>query len=114
MPVVTLDSYVERERIDRVDLMKIDVEGAEMLVFKGASRLLASDASPIVFFELNDALCSACQVTARDVKQLLIDHGYGVYRWRSRRFEAVAPAERHQGEDLFALKPRHLAAVGQS
>jgi FkbM family methyltransferase len=114
VPVVTLDSYVARERIERVDLIKVDVEGAETLVFKGASRLLASDAAPIVFFELNDALCAACHVTARDVKQLLIDHGYGVYRWRRRRFQPVAPAERHQGEDLFALKARHLAMVGHA
>src|SRR5258705_10864630 len=111
VPVVTLDSYVERERIERVDLIKVDVEGAEMLVFKGASRLLASDAAPIVFLELNDALCAASQVTTPDVKHLLIDHGYGVYRWRRPRFQPVAPAERHQGEDLFALKAHHLAAV---
>jgi FkbM family methyltransferase len=113
VPVVTLDSYVERERIERVDLIKVDVEGAEALVFKGASRLLASDAAPIVFFELNDALCSACQVTARDVKQLLIDFGYAIYRWRRPGFQHVALDERHQdGEDLFALKANHLAAVG--
>jgi FkbM family methyltransferase len=112
--VVTLDSYVERERIERVDLIKVDVEGAETLVFRGASRLLASDAAPIVFFEVNDALCAACHVTARDVKQLLIGHGYGIYRWRRPRFHDVALEERHEGEDLFALKARHLAAVGQA
>jgi FkbM family methyltransferase len=113
VPVVTLDSYVERERIERVDLIKVDVEGAETLVFKGARRLLASDAAPIVFFELHDALCAACQVTARDVKQLLIDYGYGIYRWRRHRFQSVEVDERHQGEDLFALKAGHLAKVGQ-
>jgi FkbM family methyltransferase len=112
VPVITLDSYVERERIERVDLMKVDVEGAETLVFQGASRLLASDAAPIVFFELNDALCAAGQATARDVKQQLIEHGYAIYRWRRHCFHAVALDERHAGEDLFALKPRHVAAVG--
>jgi FkbM family methyltransferase len=119
VPVVTLDAYVARERIERVDLIKVDVEGAEALVFKGASRLLASAAAPIVFFELNDALCRACQVTARDVKQLLIDHGYTICRWRRSRFQHVAGFqhvaldERHQdGEDLFALKAHHFAAAG--
>jgi hypothetical protein len=112
--VVTLDSYVERERVERVDLMKVDVEGAETLVFKGASRLLASDAAPIVFFELHDALCAAGHVTSRDVKQQLLDHGYEIYRWRRRRFQSVGLDDRHQGEDLFAMKACHLAKAGQS
>jgi FkbM family methyltransferase len=114
VPVVTLDGYVERERIARVDLMKVDVEGAETLVFEGASRLLASDAAPIVFFEVNDALCAAGRVTTRDVKQALVDYGYEIRRWRRRGFERVGLDERHQGEDLFALKARHLAKAGRS
>jgi len=111
VPVVTLDAYVERERLGRVDVVKVDVEGAEMLVFQGATRLLASDDAPIVFFELNDDLCAAGRVTGREVKQRLIDHGYGIYRWRRPRFRPVAVEEVHHGEDLFALKTRHLAAL---
>src|SRR6185369_426870 len=42
VPVVTLDGYVERKGIERVDLLKVDVEGAELLVFRGAHRLLSS------------------------------------------------------------------------
>src|SRR5439155_24972655 len=38
VPVVTLDTYVERARLDRVDVLKVDVEGAERLVFIGGRR----------------------------------------------------------------------------
>lgn len=114
VPVVTLDAYVARERLERVDVIKVDVEGAEMLVFEGARRLLASDDAPVVFFELNDELCAAGRVSARDVKQRLIDHGYEIYRWRRRRFKPVAVDESHRGEDLFALKARHLAALSRA
>lgn len=38
--VVTLDSYCEANSIDSVDVIKLDVEGAEMLALRGAELLL--------------------------------------------------------------------------
>lgn len=39
-PVITLDKYIDDNHINRVDFIKIDVEGAEKLVLEGASKLL--------------------------------------------------------------------------
>jgi FkbM family methyltransferase len=39
--VDTLDAFVERQRIDRLDLMKIDVDGHEYPVLKGGANTLA-------------------------------------------------------------------------
>ena len=54
-----------RARADRwrIDPVKVDVEGAEALVFRVPAACWRRTRPPIVFFELNDALCSACQVT---------------------------------------------------
>jgi FkbM family methyltransferase len=109
VPVVTLDTYVARAHLDRVDVLKVDVEGAERLVFIGARRTLARADAPAIFFEVDERLCAAAGTTPREVKQLLIEHGYGIFRWRRGAFVAVAIEERHGHEDLFALKPRHLA-----
>lgn len=107
--VITLDSY-----IDRADVMKVDVEGAEHLVFRGARALLSSDNGPAIFFEIDEQLCASFGVTTREVKQLLIDQGYGIYRWQRSRFVPVAIDEPHPHEDLFALKPRHVAQMHHS
>ncbi len=43
VPIITLDAYLDREGVERVDVLKADVEGAEGLVIAGASRLLGDD-----------------------------------------------------------------------
>ena len=50
--VTTLDRVFEQEGIDRVDFLKLDVEGAEGLVLRGA-RALLERSQPIVLFEVN-------------------------------------------------------------
>jgi FkbM family methyltransferase len=40
VPTITLDTYFEAKNISRVDLIWIDVQGAEKLVFEGATELL--------------------------------------------------------------------------
>ena len=40
VPLVKLDSYIEQVGLPRVDVLKVDVEGAEEMVILGASKLL--------------------------------------------------------------------------
>jgi len=47
---VTLDEYMV-EKSDRVDVMKIDVEGAEALAFEGAKNILAKNRNVKIFLE---------------------------------------------------------------
>jgi len=104
VPVETLDDYVERQGIGRVDVLKADVEGAEIMVFRGARKLLSSPSAPALFFEIDEQLCARFGSTPRQVKQLLIDCGYSIYRWRGNALRPVSLDERHGHEDLFALK----------
>jgi FkbM family methyltransferase len=48
---ITLDDFVAREHISRVDVMKVDVEGAERLVFRGGQKLLARADAPLILYE---------------------------------------------------------------
>jgi FkbM family methyltransferase len=50
VPVTTLDLYAKRHNIDRARLIKCDVEGHELDVFRGASELIAA-CRPILLFE---------------------------------------------------------------
>ena len=78
VPIWTLDEYIENNAIPRVDIMKVDVEGAEDMVVKGASRLL-SDASRrprIILLELFDLNLQPFGVTVSEIVGRMVDFGY--------------------------------------
>ena len=52
VPVVTVDDIVAELRLDRVDFLKIDVEGGELGVLRGAEGTLLRD-QPLLLFEVN-------------------------------------------------------------
>ena len=76
---VSLDEYVEKRSIRRVDAIKVDVEGAELSVFKGASRLLASKPPSLLIFEACEEFCRQFGSSTTDVKQLIEQYGYSLY-----------------------------------
>ena len=53
MELLTLDCFLERESIDEVDFVKIDTEGHDYSVIKGAERTLKSGRIKALQFEYN-------------------------------------------------------------
>ncbi len=73
----TLDVYAKIHHLKIIDLIKIDVEGAEMLVLKGAERLLKEHQIKHLFLELNpDA--RQYGYTNIDTVAYLKQHGYKI------------------------------------
>lgn len=66
----TLDKVLKREGIHRVDLVKLDVEGAEELVLHGAESVLVS-AHPVIIFEMNREAASRLGVPRNGAWDLL-------------------------------------------
>ncbi|HEX8921082.1 MAG TPA: FkbM family methyltransferase, partial [Pyrinomonadaceae bacterium] len=48
-----MDDLIKEGTLPRPDFIKCDVEGAELLVFKGGQRTLESTDAPIILFEVN-------------------------------------------------------------
>src|SRR5262249_54204163 len=55
----TLDNYCQLNNIKQVDLLKIDVEGAEWQVLQGARELLAAERKPVVLIESEATILKA-------------------------------------------------------
>lgn len=78
IPAVTLDTYVRDQNIAALRLMKIDVEGGEYEVIKGAHETLTS-LRPIVLMELSDALQESRGFSTVEFKKLMKQFGYSAY-----------------------------------
>lgn len=111
VPVTTLDSYLEKHLIHLVDFIKIDVEGAELEVLKGASGLLRSSSRPIIMCELADIRTGPWGYRSCEIYEFLEAHGY---RWFSITLEGrlqPCPRKEKYHESLIAVPQENLAAV---
>ena len=76
---VTLTTLLKELKISVVDFLKVDVEGYEYFVFKGAEELLLLDNSPDIIFEFLDWAEEEATKTAGAAQQLLRSYGYDLY-----------------------------------
>jgi FkbM family methyltransferase len=73
---IALDEYLHRNRIDKVDLMKVDAEGGELQIFNGAKTLL-SRFRPLIICEVLDKVTRPWGYPAREIVERLRTYGYG-------------------------------------
>ncbi len=75
--VRTLDQVVEREGLDRVDVMKIDVEGSETAVLQGAEETLRKF-RPVIIVEAQEKSLREMGSSIQELIHLIRSHGYEV------------------------------------
>ena len=68
---VSLDEYCTKNAINKIHFLKIDAEGAEPQIIKGAERLLTTNVIDSILMEYTDANLEAVKV--------LLGHGFKMY-----------------------------------
>jgi len=76
---ITLDSFCRREGIGSVDFIKMDVEGGEYDVLRGARDTLSANPSLVMVFEHTREGCSRAGSTPVAIAELLAQHGFHLY-----------------------------------
>jgi FkbM family methyltransferase len=74
--VIRLDDFLHGSRIERVDLIKLDVEGAELSVLEGATELLRRHPRPVTMAEVEDIRTAAWGYRASKIVTTLDDLEY--------------------------------------
>jgi FkbM family methyltransferase len=84
-----LDTLVRDRGLARLDLIKIDVEGAEPKVLAGCSEILAT-LKPAILFEANAYLyAGGADHASQDAWALLAAAGYRFFYLRGRRYQPI-------------------------
>jgi FkbM family methyltransferase len=76
--VVRLDDWLERRGVDGVDFIKLDVEGGEIEVLKGAERLLLRRPRPVILAEVQDI---RTQQWGYEAKEIITSLHQKEYQW---------------------------------
>lgn len=106
--VTTLDAFLTEKNIPCVDVMKVDVEGAELLVFRGARGLLTRADAPLILYEGYSWCTAGFHYHPVEIMWLLEGFGYEIFVLDSGSGR-VRRREPREGYDhmVIAVKPSH-------
>ncbi|MEP7292212.1 MAG: FkbM family methyltransferase [Chloroflexota bacterium] len=78
-PAETLDDYVSQYQIPSIDLAKMDVEGAEIVILKGAQRILHAGIIKAWLFEINAPILESIGESASELEHLFESANYQLF-----------------------------------
>ncbi|MBD2506996.1 FkbM family methyltransferase [Nostoc muscorum FACHB-395] len=77
---ITLDSFCKNNDIKKIDYLKIDVEGAEIDVLQGATKLLREKDIYFIQFEISQKMLEGLNRNAQSTFDILNEYGYECHR----------------------------------
>lgn len=108
----SLDAYLKRQGIDHVDFIKIDAEGGELEIFKGAESLLNRKPRPVLMVEVEDVRTAPWGYQALDLYTFLSKLNYHWFLPAEDRLYPYAPRERFDA-NLVAVPEERLREIGK-
>jgi FkbM family methyltransferase len=113
VPVTTLDRWARENTIDRIDFLKVDIEGGEFHMLRGSEEVLRANPRIVVFFESEQDWCRRAGCRQQDAFALLENLGFGLYGWnnRARTWESDAKTLLSAGMVWAARDRAQLPAI---
>ncbi len=104
VPCATLDEFCAAQEIAQIHFLKVDVEGYERDVFRGAARLLNERRVDTICFEISQIPLRGAGRTARETFEILDGYGYRSCRFdeRAERFEGPVRDSAEVWTEYFA------------
>lgn len=72
---IDLDSFINANQIDKVHFMKLDTEGWELNILKGAKNMIIRD-HPVILMEYNEINMRQCNISKEEIDEFLRSMGY--------------------------------------
>lgn len=111
-PVVTLDGFCRQHDIEKVDFIRMDIEGAELKALMGALEILDRD-RPHVLLEIHpDMLAARFGASGEAVLDIFRDRGYRMFALNGDRLEERQTlVEGLPWKDYFFIHPSKSARL---
>jgi len=108
--ITTLDVFMKDQNIPRVDVMKVDIEGAELMMFRGARDLLGRADAPLILYEGFGFLTRGFGYHPVEILWFLESCGYSLFVLNSESGEISELKPDYQYDSMvIAAKPGHAA-----
>jgi FkbM family methyltransferase len=101
VPVYALDDFVPEQINRSIDLLKLDVQGYELMVLQGAARLLDRATFPLIYLEICYVPQYRDQPSLPDLYSLLYGYGYRLVSTYPSEFDGRGYKYRVGGDLLF-------------
>jgi FkbM family methyltransferase len=112
--IVRLDDWLDAQKIERVDFIKLDVEGGELEVLRGAEDLLERHPRLLILAELQDVRAEAWGQRAKDVAAFLQSFGFRWFKPMLGGNLANVPEDRDEYDDnLVAVPEERMGEIAE-
>jgi FkbM family methyltransferase len=101
---VSLDKFSEDLKLPKPDFIKMDVEGAELAVLRGADRILKED-QPLLLMEMKDAVLKTAGTDKASVQNVLFQYGYAPAFLHRRQWYQADQLDQVKSRNIFWFKP---------
>jgi FkbM family methyltransferase len=101
---VALDHFLREENLSPPNLIKLDVEGAELAVLQGARKLIAQ-AAPLLLMEMEEKNLQAAGASKTAIQDFLSPYGYRAAHLRKGRWYATTDLAGVKGRNIFWFQP---------
>lgn len=99
---VSLDDFCRDRRIERIDVLKVDVEGFEKEVLLGAKEMLRDKRIKNIIFEISVGVMQRLGRDPYEVPRLLSEYGYSIRSHQGEKLSMTELSQRLLDQDLLA------------
>ena len=107
----TLDNYLREAAVERVDFIKMDVEGGEWNVLKGARQLLEGSGRPVILLELSDMRSRPWGYGCGELRTFLESKKYCLFSFDRQGYLVPLLPQNDYNENVLAVPSERLAEV---
>jgi len=98
--LTTLDQYCTQNNIQQVDMIKVDIEGAELKFLKGAQNIINNSPKLLLAVEIIEENCRKAGYSAKELYEYIISFGFKPFVPRGWPF-SLTPIDLKPDENFY-------------